>query len=81
MVMRDWLFIQNSTFWQFKYNTNSTTMRLDIFELDKKLSVAEMKHVKAGSVNTCSGGKHICTNVGLDVDRGGRCDDANAMGF
>ncbi len=56
-------------------------MRLDIFELDKKLSVAEMKHVKAGSVNTCSGGKHICTNVGLDVDRGGRCDDANAMGF
>ncbi len=27
-------------------------MKLDKFELDKKLSVAEMKQVKAGSVST-----------------------------
>jgi hypothetical protein len=53
-------------------------MKLDKFELDKKLSVAEMKQVKAGSVSTTCGGRTATSNVGWDSDSGGNPSD---LGF
>ncbi len=53
-------------------------MKLDKFDLDKKLSVAEMKQIKAGSVSTTCGGKTATTNVGIDSDPGG---DPKDIGF
>ena len=53
-------------------------MKLDKFELDKKLSVAEMKQVKAGSVSTTCGGRTATSNVGWDSDSGGKPSD---LGF
>lgn len=50
-------------------------MKLNKFELDKKLSVAEMKQVKAGSISTTSGGTTITTNVGVDRDPNGHPED------
>lgn len=50
-------------------------MKLDKFELDKKLSVAEMKQVKAGSVSSTSGGKQTTSNFGYDTDKGGNPSD------
>jgi hypothetical protein len=50
-------------------------MKLDKFELDKKLSVAEMKQVKAGSVSSTSGSNHATTNLGYDTDKGSSPSD------
>ncbi len=50
-------------------------MKLDKFELDKKLSVAEMKQVKAGCLCTTSGGKTVTTNIGYDSDPDGNPRD------
>jgi len=57
---------------------NRTKMKLDKFELDKKLSVAEMKQVKAGSVSSTSGSKQTTSNFGYDTDKGGNPSD---LGF
>lgn len=43
-------------------------MKLNKFDLDKKLSVAEMKQIKAGSVSSTSGGQTVTTNSGVDAD-------------
>lgn len=53
-------------------------MKLSKFELDKKLSVAEMKQVKAGSVSSTCGDKQTTSNVGHDTDKGGNPSD---LGF
>jgi len=50
-------------------------MKLDKFDLDKKLSIAEMKQVKAGSVSTTCGGKTATTNIGQDSDVSGNPKD------
>lgn len=50
-------------------------MKLNKFDLDKKLSIAEMKQVKAGSVSTTCGGKTATSNVGYDTDKGGNPSD------
>lgn len=50
-------------------------MKLSKFDLDKKLTVAEMKQVKAGSVSTTCGGRTATTNVGWDSDSDGSPKD------
>ena len=50
-------------------------MKLDKFELDKKLSVTEMKQVKAGSICTSCGGRTVTTNFGKDSDVNGNPED------
>lgn len=52
-------------------------MKLSKFDIDKKLSITQMKQVKAGSVSTSSGSNFAVTNVGLDSDRGSELKDAN----
>lgn len=46
-------------------------MKLKEFDLDKKLSIAEMKQVKAGSITTNSNGVIIVTDDGEDSDGAG----------
>lgn len=43
-------------------------MKLSEFDLDKKLSIAEMKQVKAGSITTNTNGAIITTDDGEDSD-------------
>lgn len=38
-------------------------MKLSRFDIDKKLSITQMKQVKAGSVSTSSGSNFAVTNV------------------
>lgn len=52
-------------------------MKLSKFDIDKKLSITQMKQVKAGSVSTSSGSNFVVTNVGLDSDRGSELKDAD----
>ena len=50
-------------------------MKLDKFVLDKKLSVTEMKQVKAGSVCSSCNGRTVTTKVGYDRDINGNPED------
>ena len=52
-------------------------MKLRKFDIDKKLSITQMKQVKAGSVASMSGNIQTFTNMGCDSDRGGHILDTN----
>ncbi len=56
---------------------NNNDMKLRKFDIDKKLSIAQMKQVKAGSVASMSGNIQTFTNTGCDSDRGGQILDTN----
>lgn len=43
-------------------------MKLSKFDLDKKMSIAEMKQIKAGSVSSSTGGKVTTTDCGKDTE-------------
>lgn len=45
-------------------------MKLSKLDLDKKMSVAEMKQIKAGSVSSSTGGATTTSTIGVDTDNG-----------
>lgn len=49
-------------------------MKLSKLDLDKKMSVAEMKQIKAGSVSSTTGGSTTTSKVGWDTDNGSPSD-------
>lgn len=49
-------------------------MKLSKLDLDKKMSVAEMKQIKAGSVSSSTGGSTTTSKVGWDTDNGSPSD-------
>lgn len=53
-------------------------MKLSRFDIDKNLSITQLKQVKAGSVSSTSGGKQTTSNFGYDTDKGGSPSD---LGF
>jgi hypothetical protein len=57
-------------------------MKLDKFELDKKLSIVDMKQVKAGSNPSCTGGKYAVSDSFRDSDiNGNPYDPDSPFGF
>lgn len=57
-------------------------MKLDKFELDKKLSIVDMKQVKAGSNPSCTGGKYALSDSFRDSDINGiPYDPDSPIGF
>lgn len=51
-------------------------MKLSKFDLDNKMSIAEMKQIKAGSITTKSNGNECISNEGADTDVNGTITDS-----
>jgi hypothetical protein len=49
-------------------------MKLSRFDLEKRMSIADMKLIKAGCA-TCNTGGNSCTCSGTDVEQGGKESD------
>lgn len=43
-------------------------MKLSKLDLDKKMSIAEMKQIKAGCVRSTTGNRTTASTIGLDTD-------------